>query len=481
MSRKIIIYIISITTVALISLVGLQLHWIKNAITIKEANFDRSVNEAMANFVYKIERIETNRQIEEQMKSFQQGKSLLRRLDSINRSYFSSPDSIHSSEKNKKGFYFNTNKTSFINEIMKSILDVSVFENYKIRFEKDFIDSLISYELKNKGIKTKFEFGIYNTYQNKLLLEKTGDYTKELIKGGKSFNLHPNSLLKAPEYLIIFFPNEKNFLLLQMGGMLSISVVLILVLIFLFTYTIHTIIKQKKLSEMKNDFINNMTHEFKTPVSTVSLACEALSDKDLPKTSIFYDNYIKIINEENKRLGIMAEKILQTAVIDKGELKLNKESLSVEEIIFEAVTNINIHLEKKNGIIKTNFLAKNKIVETDKTLLINVIYNLLDNANKYTHVNPEIIITTENVEGGIVVSIKDNGIGISKSNQKKIFDKLYRVPTGNIHNVKGFGLGLSYVKAIINEHGGNVSIESELGKGATFMIFLPIEKDETIK
>ena len=190
-----------------------------------------------------------------------------------------------------------------------------------------------------------------------------------------------------------------------------------------------------------------MTHEIKTPISTISLACEALTDNGVQKTGDFYNAYIGIIGEENKRLGNLTEKILQTAIIDKGELKLNKEDLSIHEVIKDVIKNIGLHLEKKNGMMMTEFRALNSTIYADKVHISNVISNLIDNANKYTPENPVILVITENVAEGIIISIKDNGIGISKANLKKIFEKLYRVPTGNLHDVKGFGLGLSYVKA----------------------------------
>jgi two-component system phosphate regulon sensor histidine kinase PhoR len=227
---------------------------------------------------------------------------------------------------------------------------------------------------------------------------------------------------------------------------------------------------------MKNDFINNMTHEIKTPISTISLACEALRDKDIIKSENLYDNYISVINEENRRLGSMTERILQSAKLEKGEIILRKEELNIEGIILEAINNIKLQVDKKGGEIVTDFKAKSINIIADKVHITNVIFNLLDNAIKYSPVNPLIEITTENSFSGLLVSVKDNGTGISKSNQKKIFDKLYRVPTGNIHNVKGFGLGLSYVKAIVEQHNGKVSLESELNKGTKFILFLPLEK-----
>ena len=224
---------------------------------------------------------------------------------------------------------------------------------------------------------------------------------------------------------------------------------------------------------MRSDFINNMTHEFKTPISTISLACEALKDKDIVKTESLFDNYIGIIGEENSRLKSMSEKILQTAIIEKGELRLRTEWVELDEVIRDAVKKIKMQVESKKGQILLDLNGADIKLRADKLHLTNVILNLIDNANKYNLEVPEILISTEEADLGANIYVQDNGIGISKVNQKKIFDKLYRVPTGNVHNFKGFGLGLNYVKAIVDKHEGRISVSSELNKGTTFKIFLP--------
>lgn len=218
-----------------------------------------------------------------------------------------------------------------------------------------------------------------------------------------------------------------------------------------------------------------MTHELKTPISTISLACEALSDKDLGSSENTRTRFVSMINEENKRLGLLVENVLQSAVLDRGEIQLKLEQIDLDNIIEKAVKNVIIQVEKNNGTIVIDSKAKNTSILADSIHITNVIYNLLDNANKYTPSEPKITISTEDVVKGVVIKIKDNGIGISKENQQKIFDKLYRVPTGDRHDVKGFGLGLSYVKAIIDKHEGKITISSSLGKGTTFSIHLPLK------
>jgi two-component system phosphate regulon sensor histidine kinase PhoR len=231
--------------------------------------------------------------------------------------------------------------------------------------------------------------------------------------------------------------------------------------------------RQKKLGEMKNDFINNMTHEFKTPVSTISLACEAMRDIDVEKTGVSMDNYLKIIDEENKRLGKLAEQILQTALVDKGQLYLSFEETDIHSLIQQVLEKYRPAIELTRGELRTKLFAENPILSGDKTHLYNMLSNLVDNAIKYSDTSPWIEILTTGNHEEVCISILDQGIGISKANQKRIFEKLYRVPTGDVHNAKGFGLGLSYVKYIVERHHGNVKVESELGKGSRFLVTLP--------
>jgi two-component system phosphate regulon sensor histidine kinase PhoR len=282
---------------------------------------------------------------------------------------------------------------------------------------------------------------------------------------------------------MLHFPGQKNYLFSRSGWMLLISLFLTMLLIWSFYYITRNIYRQKKLDEMKNDFINNMTHEFKTPVSTISLACEALHDKDVEKSTDVVDDYLKIIEQENKRLGQLAEQILQTAVIDKGHLYLYFETVNFHDLIRMIVENYQPAIDQHSGKIATKLLAADPEVLGDKTHLYNMVSNLVDNAIKYSDKMPDIEMITRDDDNSLTFSIQDRGVGISKANQKKIFQKLYRVPTGNIHNVKGFGLGLSYVKYVVERHSGNIRVESEPNKGSRFIITLsrnPLNRSEMI-
>jgi two-component system phosphate regulon sensor histidine kinase PhoR len=426
MNRRIIMFTIVVMTIALIGLMGIQIYWIRNAAAVKEATFQRTVTEVLARVVGKIERLENRK----------------------------------ASEANPYEGMLNFNRHL-------------LYEHF---ITEPQLDSLINLELNLRGIDTRFEFAIYNPERDIFLVEKTPGMRKSLMEKGSAARLFVRDIFTSPEYLLLYFPHEKQFLLTELWGMLLISIILIIVIVYSFTYTITTIFRQKKLSEMKNDFINNMTHEFKTPISTISLACEALSDKDILRSPEFTESYISIILEENKRLATMAEKILQTAVIEKGQLKMKRERIDLHEVITDVIKNIRIQVEIKDGVIKKQCRASNPVLTGDRVHLTNLVYNLLDNANKYSPRKPVIIVRTENNANGIQLTIEDNGIGISKGEQKKIFDKLYRVPTGNIQDVRGFGLGLSYVKAIVEEHHGRISLDSEINKGSTFKVFLPFSE-----
>jgi len=423
MNRNMLIVIIVIMTIALIGLLGMQLYWIRSASSVKEASFRRSVNEAMAKVVYKLERLEKRRAAE--IIPFGGILTFTRHLD------------------------------------------------YSLFVTPLEIDSIISLELNIRGIDTRFQFGIYKPERNLFILEKSSDYQKQLIQRGYAFQLFSSDMFTSPEYLLICFPYERQFLLTELWGMLLISIILIVVIVYTFSYTIAVMIRQKKLSELKSDLINNMTHEFKTPISTISLACEALGDKEIPRTEQAVNSYVNMIREENNRLSVLSERILQAAVLEKGQLKIRKEFVDLHPVIRDVVKSIRIQVEIKDGEIHSNLRAKPSELEGDKVHLTNLVYNLLDNANKYAPKKPVIRIRTENNAHGITLTVEDNGIGITRQDQKKIFDKLYRIPTGNIHDVKGYGLGLSYVKAIVDEHHGKIVVESEVNKGSTFKVFLP--------
>ena len=470
MNKKLIILIIVLMAIALLGLMSIQVYWIRNAVIVKEAGFVRSVNEAISNVVLRLEKIEMINKFNTPSKIFSNRLSYTRYLDSINKEFSEALANISTLSE-----YESFNKrTKAINRDIGNMMNLAKREPIEKRINEHLLDSLINFELIKYGINTQYEYGIFSPYRNNMIIQKSGMYPSKLLSEESfTFALFPSDIQGSSDILMVYFPYEQRFLISQMWVLLFVSTLFMIIIIASFYTAISTIFRQKKLSVMKNDFINNMTHEFKTPISTIALICEAMKDKDIKKTEEIYDNYIGIIDDENTRLKVMAEKILQTAIIDKGKLHLKKEWVNIHEIIVEDIRKIRIQAEKRGGEIFTDLKAENVKLKVDRFHITNVVLNLLDNAIKYTLESPEILVSTMESSSGITISIQDNGIGISKANQRKIFEKLYRVPTGNIHNFKGFGLGLSYVKAVIDKHGGSIRLTSEIKKGTTFKIFLP--------
>lgn len=271
----------------------------------------------------------------------------------------------------------------------------------------------------------------------------------------------------------IYFPGKDRILLSKLTSTLAPSIVFILLLISCFAYITITLSKQKRISEIKNDFINNLTHEFQTPLSSISLTNRVIQQRIPERFDEKDRQYFAIIENESLRLKGQIDKVLQMAQIDSGVFALDKTEINVHDIIQRVIQNFDTTIKETNGKILLKFNAERSVMSGDESHLTNMIYNLVDNACKYSAKNPEITITTANVKEGLCISVKDNGIGIREEVQKYIFEKFYRVPTGNIHNAKGFGLGLSYVKSIVNAHKGKISIRSSINNGSEFQIILP--------
>ncbi len=466
-----IIFIIGLMGLALLALVMVQVYWIKNAMVLRQANFVRSVNEAVDGVLFRLEKSELAGQLEATIDYLGATPHGSYRGDSVSSMLNHEFDDINSRSE-LEDFY---NKYLLSLELKDRQMLHEGFQLIERRLTFNLIDSLLRDELNKKSINARFQFGVFSTERGQMVLRTEGSNTSELLEKGYAFTLFPGELLEEPDYLMLYFPNERGFLIGQMSGLLSISISLIMVIIFSFTYTVLTIYRQKRISQMKNDFINNMTHEFKTPISTISLACQALQDHDVIKSESLYDAYIGVIGEENQRLGAMAEKILQSAVLEKRQIELNREWFDIHEVISDVVNKIGIQVQIKDGSIVTDLKADPSEIHADRVHFTNLINNLLDNANKYTPQKPLIRVSTHNVKTGVMICIEDNGIGISKKNQKKIFEKLYRVPMGDLHDFKGFGLGLSYVKVIVEYHKGSIRLESELKKGTKFEVFLPYD------
>ncbi|MDG1476369.1 MAG: HAMP domain-containing sensor histidine kinase [Vicingaceae bacterium] len=485
MKKQYIYILIGIITSALIGLVVIQLYWIDNAVTLKDEEFSRDIRAVLANTSNMLEKIDDEYRAEvykrRQGFQYQQTGNLIDSTATFKEDgvtyqvnekrlangqvYQQSIQSIDPS--GQVGFQFSFQGQQFDNRGIP-ILD---------RLKKNVIDSVLKLSLLQRGIKAKYQFGVFDYDGNGVVVDSTSNSNK-VMDSDFYIQLFPKDVMSPPHFLTIYFPHKKGYLLTTMWMMLSTSVFLLIIIVWAFTYTIQTIFKQKKLSEVKNDFISNMTHELKTPISTISLACEALSDKDMSNDEDVRANYVGMINQENKRLGLLVESVLKSATWDKGDLKLKKEELDFHQIINEVSANILIQVESRSGFITQKLNASKSIIKADKVHVTNLIYNLLDNANKYSPLIPEITISTENLKEGVLLIVSDKGQGIKRESLNKVFEKFYRVPTGNVHNVKGFGLGLNYVQAIVNRHGGEITASSVYGKGTTFKIFIPFEHQE---
>ncbi len=344
------------------------------------------------------------------------------------------------------------------------------------RIDSSRLDSLIRYELYNRGIERDVNYGVLNGKSNTFFVYKSTVEPKNLLNSKYKILLFPNDIISKPDYLIFHFPGSMKYVLASMWGMLLGSTMFTFIIVFGFAYTIQVIYKQKKVSDIKSDFINNMTHEFKTPIATISLAVDSIKDQRVINDKDKFEYFTKIIREENKRMNAQVENVLQMALIEKGELNLQKKDVNLHSIIQNAVELIALQVENKEGKLNFRLNAGIPILIGDPIHLSNVIFNLLDNANKYSPEKPDIAIETFNSNEGVFIRVTDKGMGMSKETQKKIFEKFYRVPTGNLHDIKGFGLGLSYVKAVVEQHKGTIKVDSELGKGSTFEIFIPFVK-----
>jgi anti-sigma regulatory factor (Ser/Thr protein kinase) len=360
-------------------------------------------------------------------------------------------------------------RQKFVEHVLEKMSNPRKFQE---RISTAGFKTLIRNELDHNGINLPFEYGVLDEKRNVVM--KSGSFsatTKAKLFGGR---LSPDNPGAMPNYLTLYFPGEKNYLIKSLGYMGTASVTLTLVILLTFGYTIYFILRQKKVSEIRNDFVNNMTHELKTPISTISLASQMLNDNSIPIKNI--DHLSKVILDESKRLSYHVEKVLQAAIFAKGKIPLKIRRLDIHELINNVVKNFIIQVKNRNGQIIKNLDAEYSIVNVDEVHFANVLLNLLDNAIKYSKEKPNIVVSTRNKKKSIAIIVEDNGIGISKDQQKRIFEQFYRIPTGNVHNVKGFGLGLSYVKNIVEEHNGKISLESTLNEGTTFEITIPVAK-----
>ena len=501
---------------AITGLVLIQLYWIRGAIVITDQQFRYLANKALESVVLDLEEkeliknivedidpastdsitaiIPANSPLAKKIHGYQPNSALLETyglnnsgkpiaitssghkifISSENISAYSTDETIEPSSQvtssEIKGRV--TNKIVSLEKIMEKILRNTPDIRERINPEKLKVE--LRTALNNVGIYLNFEYSIRSGRYGTIW--KTPGFNDKPGTNKFIIQLFPNDPVPSQNQIVLYCLQEQHYKFEKIGNLGFITLLFILILIILSTGTFIVIFRQKKISEIRNDFINNMTHELKTPISTISLASQMMADKTIADKDKNIDGLAKVISDESMRLKFQVEKVLQMAIFERMIMKLNLVEMDVHGIIDKAVDNFALQINDRNGTINIDFQATRPLVIIDEVHFLNSISNLIDNAIKYSKDKPDITISTRNNKKGIVISIEDKGIGIGKENLKRIFDKFFRVHSGNVHNIKGFGLGLSYVKKIIDEHNGSIKVESQINKGTKFIIFLPQNK-----
>lgn len=531
MNKRLYILAVVLISLSLVGIIAIQGYWIKSAIDNKEEAFTYSIQQVLNNVAKQIEQDEVDKYVA-QIIYLRENDSTLKLKDSHLREFIY----VQENKLSKETFIYKhgileedyalatnlrnpvliddlklsdsftlknyTNRESFqhINRgnnidnkqlpIIKAYEKLSELpEIERLMIEESFksiirqqtlservsvsqINTLLEQKLKKRGLNLPFEFAVYNRNILSKIHSKYFDpnETKEyrtLLFGG-------NSSDDSVYELAVVFPQRERYVLSSVIGVATLSVVFLLIVIGVFVVTFHQLITQRRISEIKTDFINNMTHEFKTPIATMNLVLDSLKTPVALHDPDKIKGYVKILKQENKRMLAQVENILQISRLEKGNLHLEREPLDVHELISNAIGHLQVMLDERGGVLRTHFLAENGDVSANKSHLTNVFVNVIENAIKYSPNAPEIDIYTENIKNKILIRVKDRGQGMSRQAMKHVFTKFYREHTGDLHNVKGHGLGLAYVKSIVEYHQGSINVESDKGKGSTFFIKLPV-------
>ena len=473
MNKKVIWGIVIIMSLALLGVAVTQFIWIKAQVDLDAKSFDDKVIMAMNS-------VKGLLQEDTQSPEFVEGFYSKKR-----KSLFGLENDKLSSLLTTKSSNFNNHSVE-LTSMMRDLFANDLLES----INKVNLDRYIKEELIDRGIDLKFDYGVFSNKIQGFVI-RNGRFAVQVAEDASSEIREDRGLIDtqykvqlfndekgSPGSLKIYFPNRRSWLWAKVVPSLLSSLFFTGLILLCFAYTIFVIFRQKQVSEMKTDFINNMTHEFKTPIATISLATDSITNNSVISSEDKIKRFAKIIKQENKRMLNQVEKVLQTARIDKQDFNLKLTSVNINEIVTQASENSRLKVMQREGSLTTDLKANNPIIEADMTHISNIIHNLLDNAEKYSSEKPVVHISTLNKAKGVIIKVKDNGIGMPKDSLKHIFDKFYRVHTGNRHDVKGFGLGLSYVKALVDAHSGSIEVASELGKGSTFTLFLPYHQKE---
>lgn len=420
MKRNSIKILVLLGAIASLGIISIQIYWVRKAFNLEDKQFQQSVFIALKN-------------VAESLSKHQSVPKIL---------------------------------TNPVNQVSSNYYVVNVNSG----INANMLEYYLKAEFSAMNINTDFEYGIYDCDKNEMVY---GNYVKLLESGS---HLAPSTVLPTYNqytyYFGVNFPNRAKYLVQNMDIWIITSLFLLLVIAF-FVYALFVVLEQKQYSDIQKDFINNLTHEFKTPISTISISASALTRTDVSGHPHKFLNYVGIIQKEVVRINKHVENILNINKVQKSDFNLHKESIEVHQLLDEIVKNLEVNIQQYAGSISCRLHATNSVIMADKLHFTNLVYNLIDNALKYSPQNPKIDISTQSGDGQLILCIKDQGMGIAKEFHKKIFLNFFRVPTGNLHNVKGFGIGLSYVKSIVDTHKWKIKLDSEVGKGSTFCITIP--------
>lgn len=488
MDKRVITALAVSITLALACLVIVQAQWVRNTIRLKDAEFGQGVQRALMSVSERLEQAEALEVIRED----DEARALMGMVepevieDSVLEATGDWPAEepmmgeaeLLPPDSEERGVAGSEQQWMFSN-MVRGILSAGRYRAIHERVQLHVLDSLLVDEFQRQGIPGEHIEGVFDGDGILVLPGPGAAEDSALLKASPHrVRLFRHDPFGMPYWLHVHVPDQQRLVLHRLWPMLIVSALLVLLIGAAFVFTLRTIWQQKRLGDIRNDLVNNLTHELKTPISTIALACEALNDPGIPKSPEQVKIFTGMIRDENKRLGMLVESVLQSAVVDSGSMRLRIVDVDMHALLADVVRNSSIQAENRGGRILLEPGAALAHVKGDRIHLTNVFYNLLDNAVKYCDREPLVTIITSSNDTGITVQVRDNGIGIPKADQRKVFERLYRVPTGNVHNVKGFGLGLSYVRSVIERHGGRIELESTPGIGSTFSITIPFENGQ---
>jgi two-component system phosphate regulon sensor histidine kinase PhoR len=508
MKKKRIYGLIALMSVALLGLVVFQVYWISQTVEANRQRFQQNVYEALNTVVHQLEQREallfayqsfgpdlvqldttqfypsrTVRQRQRQSVTFdERGRAVRQRLEfsmSVGRAPGAAPVIIvrpdlppgASEQVQQEQMRKLKQKASMFEQALHQLMNGD--RPLAARLNPKQLRTLLSEALADRGITLPYQYAVVDAQHDSVLMASTANFFRKYDTDAE-VALFPNDFMPSSTFLTLEFPQQNWYLLRQIWPTLLSSLLFTGIVMFCFGYAITTILRQKKLSDMKTDFINNMTHELKTPISTVALAVEALQDEQIAREPSFLQRYLGIIREENARLGSQVEKVLQIATLDRQDFQLKLEVVDAHELIRQVAERLRPAIERRDGTLTLELNASHPTIQADPEHFSNVITNLVDNANKYSPEKPAVTVRTQAADHHLLIEVADQGMGMTKETTANVFDKFYRAPTGNRHDVKGFGLGLAYVKSMVEAHGGQVSVHSKLGQGSTFRVRIPV-------